>query len=393
MAPKLTPKYELTIDGSPAPAEVVQSLISITVRLDAELSDAIEVRLRNEDLEWSDGDTLAEGTKVSVKLGYVESDAFDTLASGTVVRRECEFPERGGSTITVVAYDSKQQLKQGKKSKTWTNVKHSDVVSQLCQANGLEAEVDDTQDTVPYLFQIAQTDLAFIRQLASFNGFEVHVDEKGTKLSFKKPTTGDSSDATLTWGEDLLSFRPRFSIHGQLQATTVRGWDPAQKQAVVGKATTSDLQSAMSSLHVGADLAKQDLGERDHGITTRPATSTDEATAMARAAINSAMQNFAEAEGSCQGNPKLSPGCVLDIENVGARASGSYYVTSALHCFEPRGFTTYFRLKRPGSGTPPTPPPAQPGPPPPPDAGEDPGHAHLAVRPRTAAGAGGQGAS
>src|SRR5690348_6570888 len=90
---KLTPKFELSLNGSPAPAEVVKSVVSINVRLDSDLSDAIEIRLMNSDLEWSDGDTLAEGTKISVKLGYVELDSFDEIASGIVVRRECEFPE------------------------------------------------------------------------------------------------------------------------------------------------------------------------------------------------------------------------------------------------------------------------------------------------------------
>src|SRR5215471_9553807 len=82
---KLTPKYELTLNGSAPPAEIIQSVIAITVRLDTDLSDAIEIRLKDDDLAWLDGDTVSEGTKIEVKLGYVESDSFDVIASGVVV--------------------------------------------------------------------------------------------------------------------------------------------------------------------------------------------------------------------------------------------------------------------------------------------------------------------
>src|SRR5207302_5280062 len=111
--------------------------------------------------------------------------------------------------------------------------------------------------------------------------------------------------------ENLLSSRPRFSIHGQNQSHSVRGWDPSQKQAIVGNASTSDLQSQMDSNDVGASLAQGKYGARAKATTTLPVTSQDEADAHAKAQINSAMQDFAEAEGSCQGEPTLSPGGVL----------------------------------------------------------------------------------
>ena len=98
---KLTPIYAIRVEGEPAPGELVESLVSVSARLDLELSDTIELRLSNQDLEWTESKFLEEGKTIALELGYADTGT-QLLATGKIVRRECDFPERGPSTVTVV---------------------------------------------------------------------------------------------------------------------------------------------------------------------------------------------------------------------------------------------------------------------------------------------------
>src|SRR5579871_4065771 len=315
MPDKTTPKFELLVDGSSMGAEVTKRLIAISVRQDLKMSDAIEVRMSNDDLAFTETDTFAEGKKLSIKLGYMDTDLV-LVGTGVIARRDCEFPERGPSIVSVVAYDSEFKLKQGTKTRTFLDVKDSDVVSQLVSDAGLTADVDATTVTYPYLFQVAQTDLAFIRERAFRLGYVVMVDRENAKLSFKKPATSDAALVKLTWGLDLLHFRPRFSTSDQVSKVKVQGWDMKSKSSVNGEAQKSDLHSDMSGKVTGASRAESIYGERTVQYTPG-VTTADEANQIAKAYLNQLLHTYAEGQGSCQGANKIAPGVVVEIAGVG----------------------------------------------------------------------------
>ncbi len=367
MADKLTPKFELRVDGAPASALAVASVIGISCRQDLDMADAIEVRLSNDGLEWSDGDTFAEGKKLSVRMGFVETD-LQTIVSGEIVRRECEFPQKGASVVTVVAFDREYRLKHGKKSRAFKDQKVCDVVKKLCSEAGLSAEVDDSKIKHKYLFQANQTNLEFIREHARRLGYVVQVDRDNAKVSFKKPATGTAKHVKLKWGVDLLSFRPRFSTDEQVEEVHVRGWDMHKKKHVTGKATPADVFSKMGGSRLGADLAKKSFGKREVLYVDGLTVSDQDAGQLAKAYANSLLHRYAQGEASGQGNNKIVPGAVIEVLGCGKKASGNYYVSSTLHHYEPRGYTTHFTFVRPSDTTAAPPPAKKAKPPPPPKA-------------------------
>jgi phage protein D len=346
MTANLTPKFEVQVDGATLAEDTFVSIVSVGIRQDLVLADMIELRLRNEDLRFTDSDLFAEGKELKVKLGYVETD-LKLMATGTIARRECDFPERGPAQVTVVAYDKRFTLKQGSKTRAWTNVKASDVASELIQAAGLKADVDDTGIKLDYLFQPAMTDLAFLAERAAELGFEVHLDRENQTVSFKKPDPMAPADTSFEWGKNLLSFRPRFTTSAQPGPVTVRGYDMKAKKDVQGKATSADLESAMGLGRIGAAIVEKVYGARDF-LVTGPATSAGEAKDMAKAAINQALPEFASATGSVQGNNAIDAGGVIELKAVGKRASGKYYVSSTLHLLAAQGYVTHFECSRPG---------------------------------------------
>lgn len=354
-AARITPKFELIIEGSPADISVVEKVVNIRVRQDVDLTDVIEVRLSNPDLAWTEGPTFGEGKKVAVKLGYEET-TIEQVAEGQIVRRECEFPVSGPAVLTILAFGKKFKMKQGKQSKNFNDMKISDIVQQLASAEGLTAEVDATTETFPYILQMAKDNLAFIRELASRVGYDVTTDPTNTKLRFKKPATTAAAVATLTWGKDLLSFRPRLSTSGQMSKVTVRGWSPAQKQMVQGSATPSDVVFGMGGTKTGAQIAAAKHGDREVLSVDLPVTTADDAASLAKSKMNAAAAGYCQGEGSCQGDPKIAPGAVVEIAGCGNRCDGKYSVQGVLHFYEPRaGYSTHFAVKRSTEGAPQTP--------------------------------------
>lgn len=372
MPDRNTPKYELSVEGSPIPPEALESVIAITCRQDLTMADTVEVKLSNGDLHWTEGDLFAEGKKLSVKLGYNETD-IQLIATGEIVRRECEFPERGPAVLNVVALDKEFRLKHGKKSRSFKDVKDSDVVSQLCGDAGLSADVDDTQVTHKYLFQVNQTNLEFIRERARRLGYIVQVDRENAKLAFKKPKVGDPKVVTLTWGRDLLMFRPRFSIDEQGVETSVRAYDLTQKKAIVAKSAPKKAVSSMMGVsRLGDDLARKKFAKRDVLYPQMPVISTQEAQQMADAYQNAILQRYVQGEGSCLGTNTLVPGVVIEVAGCGKRANGNYYVINTFHHYTPKGYATFFSFIRPSDTAAPVPPPPPPPPIPPPPPGPEP---------------------
>ena len=57
--------------------------------------------------------------------------------------------------------------------------------------------------------------------------------------------------------------------------------------------------------------------------------------------------NYVEGHGICIGEPKLRAGVLVQIEGVGRRFSGSYYVTSTEHSYRPgTGYRTAVGVRR-----------------------------------------------
>jgi len=343
---KLTPKFELLVEGSPADAALLESIITIRVHQHLELADAIEVRLSNNDLTWTDGDTLAEGKKLTVKLGYEEGAEMTQVASGEIVRRDCEFPIRGPAVLTVVAYDREHRLKRGVRSRTFLDMKDSEIVSQIVSEAGLSGDVEDSGTKHRYVFQSMQTNLSFIRERAMLNGFHVDVDRENSKVTFKKAVEG-SAVTTLKWGENLLAFSPRMSSDEQVSKVTVRGWDMQAKVKLEGSADKGKIRYALDGADKGAKLAEDAWGAREVLYVRWPFHEAAEAAAIADSLLNQHALRYCEGEASCQGEPKVDAGVVVRIEATSKRTDGDYYVSRVLHHYEPGvGYSTHFSFVR-----------------------------------------------
>ena len=97
----------------------------------------------------------------------------------------------------------------------------------------------------------------------------------------------------------------------------------------------------------GAKAVKQAFGESSYTIVNQPVSSKAEADGMALGQFQDGVLSYITGEGSCQGNPDLRAGKVIEIAGVGKRFSGLYYITSAKHIYSRiEGYQTSFTVKR-----------------------------------------------
>lgn len=340
-----TPKFDLMLEGSAAPAALLESVITIRVHQDLEMADCLELRLSNLDLNWTESDALQEGKTLRVEMGYEESGI--TLAfEGTIVRRDCQFPIRGPALVTVVAYDAEHALKHGRHHKAWLDSKDSDIASQLASEAGLSARVSATSTTHRYVAQHDQTHLEFLRERARRIGYEVRLDRENKELYFGPPETS-GSPLTLTWEVDLYSFSPRMTTAGMVSEVSVRGWDMTKKEKILGKSKANETKLKLDGSELGADLAKKAHKPREVLYSDTPLFEEGEAVALAQARLDGLATRYAQATGSCQGNAQIQPGTLLDLQSVGERASGRYYVDRVMHHFQPGlGYSSHFQVHR-----------------------------------------------
>jgi uncharacterized protein involved in type VI secretion and phage assembly len=178
-------------------------------------------------------------------------------------------------------------------------------------------------------------------------GYECFVDDN--KLYFRKPPE-NSASVTLTWGDDLLSFRPRVTLAEQVEEVIVKGWDVDKQTAIIGRAEESSLYPQVEESGKAKDQAGK-FGKSKLVIVDQPVVNQAEADVLAQAHLNERCGSFIQAEGMAFRRPEVKAGKMVTLESLGQRLSGKYLVTSATHLYNPDGFRTRFTVRGTRLGT------------------------------------------
>jgi phage protein D len=343
----LVPEVRLRVGGADVPLEAEADLIEVSVLQDVSAPGMFAVRLMNWDLDklqftWSDDPLFAEGGEVEVLMGY--ADDLAPVFSGEVTGLEPEFQASEAPTVTIRGYDRRHRLMRGRKSRSFIQVKDSDIAAQVAQEAGLTPEAEDTQVTLEYVLQHNQTDLEFLEERARRIGFEVWVD--GKTLFFRPRPVDESEVLTLHLEEDLLEFFPRASTVGLAGAAEARGWGVKDKEALLGKAAAADAGSTMGGKTLGVEVAEQ-FGEAVAASVDRPVNSQGEADQIALGLMKEMALSYVTGEGVAVGRADLKAGTVVKIDGCGQRFSGLYYLASVRHTYSTRrGYRTAFTVRR-----------------------------------------------
>ena len=343
------PVFDVLIAGQSIPVEAEAHMVGITVDDSVELPSMFSLELGGSDDQkrtgaWVDDERLfAVGNAVEIKLGY--GGHLESVISGEITALEPEFIVNHLPALIVRGYDRRHRLQRARRTRTFTQQKDSDIVSQIAREAGLTADVEDSKVTHDYVIQANQTDLDFLHDRARLIGFEVVVEDK--KLTFGPVAKDKAQVLTLTMKDHLLEFYPRLTTCQQVSEISVRGWSAKDKKEIVGRAKAGDEGSTMGGAKSGPQLSESAFGAASRLISAQPVMSQAEADQIAKAHFADVALSFIHGEGVCLGLTALRAGKVIKIDGVGKRFSGQYYVESATHRYHPQdGYRTHFMVRR-----------------------------------------------
>ena len=315
----------LKVEGALASPDVMADLLEVVVDHSLHLPSMFTLRLFNHDMKWLRDETFREGKQVEIFFG--ERSRFKLL-SGKIAGLEPKL-ESVHPTLVIRGYDLSHKLFRGRHRRSFNQVTDSDLATRLARDAGLRpGTIDTTSEIHEYIFQNNQTNAELLLERARRLGFELWVEDDA--LNFRKPSA-NGAPVQLAWGDSLLSFGPRLSTAEQVNEVEVRAWDPKQKRAVVGRATRGQGGAEIGISEPGSSLASQAWGEAKFAIVDQFARSPSEAEALAQAALDEMTSAFVEAEGACTPNGEITPGRQIQVDGVGARFNGKYYVTQVVH--------------------------------------------------------------
>ena len=268
-----------------------------------------------------------------------------SLFKGEITALEPAFHKDAPPTFTVRGHDKRHRLLRQRRTRTFTNMKDSEIADKVASEAGLGSEVETTKVKNQYVIQRNQTDLDFLLERAQRIGFEVVVDDK--TLRFRSRAIDRKEIITLRRDVELLEFLPRLSTIGQVGEIVVRGWDPSKKKEIVGRSKSGQKNTTMGGKTSGPSTVQKSFGD-DAGITVdAPVQTQEDADDFAQGLFSEMALGYVRAEGICVGEPKLRAGCNVQVEGIGRRFSGLYYVTSVSHKYSPRsGYRTEFAARR-----------------------------------------------
>lgn len=344
----LNPNIKILVQGKPLAPEIEADLVSALVSEDLEAPSMFELQLVTWDLvkqeiTWVDDKIFDVGNEVEIQMGY-EQD-LKTVMVGEITGLEPEYTVDTAPILVVRGHDLRHRLLRGNQTKSFLKIKDSEVASQIARTRGLTPKVTDTKVKLEYILQHNQTDWEFLQERAKRIGYEVAVDRK--TLYFRPHENAKAKVLTLTYKEDLQEFLPRLSTMTQVQQVEIRGWIPKEKKEVIGKAAVGKEDGTMGGSTSGAKAVKKAFGESSHTIVNQLVSSKEEADQMALGQFQDMALAYITGEGTCQGNPNLRAGKVIEIVGVGKRFSGLYYISSVEHNYtKNQGYQTSFTVRR-----------------------------------------------
>ncbi len=344
---ELASQIGIKIDGNDVQSDVMGKLAGVTVDQHSLMPGMFTIRFYDSDLSLMDSGPFNLTKRVEISAAKADN-TWVPLIKGEITALEPEFGESMTPEFVVRGFDLTHRLYRETRSRAFLNVKDSDLAQQIASDTGLQTEIETTRTVYDHVFQSNQSDLAFLMERAWRIGYECFVEND--KLYFRKPPNSGSAPVTLKWGEDLKSYYPRMTLAEQVDEVVVRGWNVMQKKEIIGKAESGNLYPQIEESRDGKNWASQ-FGRGKKIVVDKPVASQSEADVLAGARLDELSGAFVEANGSATRRPDIKAGQKVKLENLGARFSGEYLVTSATHTCSPEGFTTEFHVTGSRMGT------------------------------------------
>jgi phage protein D len=348
----------LKLGGANAPEELMKDILEIVVDESLHLPSMFIIKIHNVYVAASDnsepwknekyfniGDKISIGFEASTTqdLNFQVSEKEQRLIEGEITGIEVKFSHTSEAHIIVRGYDVSHRLHRGRYNRSFTNCTDTDIVRRVAQEARIKiGQLDVSGVSHEYVFQENQTNMEFLRERAAKIGFELFVQDN--KIHFCKPKSDGS--LKLEWLEDITSFDVRVTSAEQVSSVQVNSWDYKQKKLISETVSKEQLVTQTGNGDGSSISQKFKMKQPSKMIVVdQPVDTPKQAKQMAQALCNELSGEFVTADAKAVGNPKIRPGKVVTLQNMGTRYSGKYYITGTCHRYVHRDYTTDFTVR------------------------------------------------
>lgn len=349
------PTFQLKLGGRPQGQEVVRDVLQVTYNDSLEHLDNFEIVINNWDaenrrLKFSDSDLFNPGKEAELWLGYYGQDRLRRMITGEITSLRPTFPASGPPTLAVSGLNLLHRLRTEQESHSYVNLKDSEIARQIGDRLDIEVRTDQTaesnEERFSYLFQDNRYDILFLWERARSQGYELFVEEDseggGSRLYFGPSVNVREVTYRLTFGRSLIQFQPNLTTANQVGEVTVRGWDNQHKRKIEYTARRNEIRTRGVGDDGGEAVIEQSFNQRREVIADRPILSEQEARTLAIETLERISKDMVKGSGSTVGLPDLRAGSVVEIDGLGDRFSGRYFVTATTHTLGDSGYTVQF---------------------------------------------------
>lgn len=349
--------------ATPLADECVRRLTRVVVDAHEHLPDMFELTFADRDSVVLEKGGLDIGTVVTVTAGAAGRPESHTLVVGEVTAIEGVFAELNQTVVR--GYTADHRLQRRRLSRTFLNMKDSDIARQVAADAGLDiGEIEQTRTAHEHVGQVDQTDWEFLRTRAVPLGYDFGVADG--RFYFRRGGL-EAPPVPLEFPRNLRVFTPRVSAGNVAGEAEVRVWDPMAARVVAATAPTAAATGLVDPADLAAPFAPaagakppraqgnpalHDLGpapsEHATVVTGWPAATgaaaTTAATELAEGLADIVGTTVAEAEAEAVGDPRLRPGTVVEVSGVAPRFTGPWQLTRVRHVLDRYGYLTRFEV-------------------------------------------------
>lgn len=336
--------FQIKVDGSPISSEIDNKMLEAIVENSVHMPDLCILRFEDYDLALLNSSSpFEEGKSIEVAV-RPEADSEVQVFKGEIVGIEADIAGHGVPVLIVRALALSHRLHRGRRRRTFQEMTDSDIIQQVCGDIGVPCEIESTSTVRHWVCQNNQTNWEFIQELARRNASRLFCFDK---VYLKRHSSEESQSAnarTVQYGVGLRSFRPRTNTHVQPSRITTRCWDGLHKEVVQAEWSRGDAVPQIGGPNQGGQRASSTFrGDTEYSIVDKGYHDSSDAEMYARSVANELYGSFIEADGLIEGDPNIRAGSWLNVEDVGDRFGGKYYLTSTTHSFtRAEGYSTQF---------------------------------------------------
>lgn len=331
-----------------------ERITAMTFEDDERKADKFTLTVDNYDVAMYDEPAFKKGLTLDVQWGYVGNMA--------PARRGVVQSMKGGLTITIECIARSILMNKIVKTRTFENVRHSDVIRTIATENGYGPdvlEIDETAIVYPQVAQARMTDAQLMKRLSVLEGFEFYVDHLG--LHFHAQRLDQNPAKTLRWFSDRTGEIQEFFLDNDITAKRgrrrARGRDPMERTEIDEASSDSEDTSGDSLAEIVEYLDREAnaFNEVDANTVSEEVVSTTAQTSVAAATQTRGRfrQNKLVAiklKLTIIGDPQIQAKTIIKVEGLGQRISGLYYIRKVVSSVGDGGFTQTLECISNGTG-------------------------------------------